>query len=303
MDFMKNLINALHHFFIPRSTNNFNAKLLHHDLLTIYLVAAMLLTVGFKHAQKTGDILGYATDVTVEKLLVLTNAERAKENLSTLQYNENLAEAAKLKAENMFAQNYWSHYGPDGETPWQFILESGYQYEYAGENLAKNFLFSDGIVQAWMDSPTHRENIMRGEYSDVGFAVVNGVLNGEETTLVVQMFGKPLYGKTLEINEPVPQGNQALVEEKIAEAEQKQQVKTNAEVLAKDSQNPVSSFFPVYFNLNMIFFAILLLALFLDFYFASKLNLIRVKGKNLIHIMFIGFIVIGAFIIIKGTII
>jgi len=171
---MKQIIDTVHHFFVPRHTNNFTAKLLHHDFLTIYLIIAILFGVGIKHIQQTGNILGYATDVTVQKLYELTNAERSKINLNGLNYNDELAAAAKQKAEDMFAKDYWSHYGPAGETPWQFILASGYQYEYAGENLAKNFMFSDGVVNAWLDSTTHRDNLLRREYTDVGFAVVNG---------------------------------------------------------------------------------------------------------------------------------
>ncbi len=297
---MKQLIQSLHHFFIPRHTNNYTAKLLHHDFLTVYLVAALILTASVGHLQKTsGDILGYATDVTVEKLYELTNVEREKQNIPPLEYNEDLAKAAQLKAKNMFEQNYWSHYGPAGETPWQFILESGYQYEYAGENLAKNFLFSDGIVEAWMNSPTHKENLLRNDYTEVGFAVVNGVLNGEETTLVVQMFGKPLYPSTEKNTADTKPDTNVAVEDNAAPI---QEVAQKPVVLAKESTTQ-RSFLPTYFNVNLIFFTVLFLALLLDFYFAAKLNLIRVKGKNLVHLMFIGFIVVGAFILIKGSII
>ncbi len=297
---MKQLIHSLHHFLIPRHTNNYTAKLLHHDFLTVYLVAALILTASVGHIQKTsGDILGYATDVTVDKLYELTNVEREKQNIPALQYNEDLSKAAQLKAKNMFEQNYWSHYGPAGETPWQFILESGYQYEYAGENLAKNFLFSEGIVEAWMNSPTHKENLLRNDYTEVGFAVVNGVLNGEETTLVVQMFGKPLYPSTEQNTAEKTADENVAVENNAAPI---QEVAQKPVVLAKESTSQ-RSFFPTYFNINLIFFTVLFLALLLDFYFAAKLNLIRVKGKNLVHIMFIGFIVVGAFILIKGSII
>ena len=297
---MKKIIDTIHHLFIPRHTNNYNARLLHHDILTVYLIVALSVTLGVKHMQKSGDVLGYATDVSAQKLLELTNKERVKMNLQPLQYNEKLADAAKGKAENMFSKNYWSHYGPAGETPWEFILGSGYQYEYAGENLAKNFLFSDGIVEAWMDSETHKENILRSEYTDVGFAIVNGVLNGEETTLVVQMFGKPLYAAEAPVTPPqtnqIPQAENVAVQEEAT-------VTTQPQVLARDVSKESSTFFPSYFNLNMLFFSVLLLALLFDFYFAAKLNLIRVKGKNLVHFMFIGFIMIGAFIIIRGSII
>ena len=190
-----------------------------------------------------------------------------------------MAEAAREKALNMFKNNYWAHYGPNGETPWQFVLEAGYQYEYAGENLAKNFLFSDGVMEAWMDSETHRENILRDEYTEVGFAVVNGLLEGEETTLVVQMFGAPLYP-----SEQI----QAQAREPAVQAVQEPQTK------------PL--FYPIYLKGSALFIALLIVALILDFYFAAKLGLIHIKGKQLVHILFLGFIIVGAYIIINGAI-
>lgn len=294
---MNHIFDSIHHLFVPRHTNNYKAKLIHHDFLTIYLAFALMLTAGVAHLQSTqGSILGYATDISPQKLLELTNRERQKEGLNDLVYNEKLAQAAQKKAENMFAKDYWSHYGPDGETPWEFILGSGYQYEFAGENLAKNFLFSDGVVNAWMDSPTHRDNILRKEYTDMGFAVVNGVLNGEETTLVVQMFGKPLY--------PVAEAPQAPSGDSQAQAPAQAQLPASqptSEVLA-EGQTTTPSFYTMFLNVNLIFFAVLILALILDFYFAAKLNIIHIKGKNLIHILFITSITVGTVFIIRGSI-
>lgn len=261
--------------------------------------------MGVKHLNKSGDVLGYATDVTVQKLYELTNQERSKYNLNTLNYNDKLAEAAQKKAENMFAEDYWAHYGPKGETPWDFILGAGYQYEYAGENLAKNFLFSNDIVDAWMASPTHKENMVRKEYTDVGFAVVNGILNGEETTLVVQMFGAPLYAKDQTLqqqSEKTVPVKQEVVNPQPAEKVNLPAGKRETKGLTESLPARASNAFHLYFNLNIVFFLILVSALLLDFYFATKMKLTRLRGKNLIHMMFISFIIIGAYIIIKGSI-
>lgn len=189
---MNRLHQWIRHIFVPQETNNFRAKSLHVDMLSAYLVMAIILCFGVKLVGNGSNVLSYATDISADKLFQLTNEERVKNNLPPLTMNAELSAAAEQKAKNMFEKNYWSHYAPDGTAPWFFILQSGYQYEYAGENLAKNFMFSDGVVQAWMNSPTHRANIVRPEYTEIGFAVENGLLNGEETTLVVQMFGKPL---------------------------------------------------------------------------------------------------------------
>jgi hypothetical protein len=267
---MKSLVKFFKHLFTPHPTNGYRSKIIHHDMLTGYLVFALFLTFAINHLQtKNGSILGYATDITANKLFHLTNQEREKDGLEMLTYSVKLQEAAQKKAENMFLNDYWSHYGPNGETPWQYI-------------------FSDGVVRAWMNSPTHKENILRKDYTEVGFAVVDGVLNGEETTLVVQMFAKPLYASVTKTVEH-QSGDPVLY------------AKGETQSITQEANK--GSFYSLFVNINVIFFIILISALALDFYFASKLNLIHLKGKNLIHILFLGTLTIGIIFIIQGTII
>lgn len=178
------------HLFTPHYTNNHHARVLHIDAMFVYLLAFVLfrMIVHFGHTQFP-DVLGFATDIRVEQLLASTNAKRAEVGLEPLVLDQRLSRAAALKAQDMFANNYWAHNSPNGKTPWEFVSAAGYRYRVAGENLAKNFSVSSAVVDAWMASPTHKDNVMRKDYKDIGFAVVNGVLAGEETTLVVQMFG------------------------------------------------------------------------------------------------------------------
>ncbi|KKP50676.1 MAG: hypothetical protein UR42_C0024G0002 [Candidatus Roizmanbacteria bacterium GW2011_GWA2_33_33] len=275
---MEKIKTFIHHLFIPHEENNFRAKSLHTDFLTVYLVIAFLMMLVFKQGN-IRDVLGFATDISVEKLAQLTNEQRQKNNLPSLSMNSALSLAAQKKAENMFQENYWSHYSPDGKTPWDFILGAGYKYEYAGENLAKNFLFSNGVVDAWMNSTAgHRENILKREYTEVGYAIVNGILNGEQTTLVVQEFGKPI---TSSFTPPAVQASESII------------VPVQPKISALNFS----------FNLNVIFMAFLLLALVLDLYYASKFNVIRIAGKNTAHLLFIIFILIGLFMSTIGTII
>lgn len=184
------LFRLLHNWLVPHEANNHRAKALQHEALFAYvlLLAVFNLGIRFFH-DKMPDVLGYATDIRVEQLVSATNAKRAEYGLSPVSLNGALSAAAAAKAADMFANNYWAHNSPGGKTPWDFIIGAGYRYTLAGENLAKNFQTSDGVVDAWMNSETHKANIVKGGYKEVGFAVVNGVLNGEETTLVVQMFG------------------------------------------------------------------------------------------------------------------
>lgn len=294
---MKSLKKALHHLFIPQEENNYRAKALHIDFLTYYLLFAVFLTFGFKIlSAKSGDVLGFATDITIDKLYQLTNTTRQQNQLPTLEYNEQLAQAAQKKAADMFAKNYWSHYGPGGETPWEFILSSGYRYEVAGENLAKNFLFSQGVADAWMNSSTHRENILRKDYTQVGFAVVNGLLNGEETTLVVQMFGKPLGTTT---------ARQPVLRPQTVEAKapaQRPTIQEKSVILAQKSSPSRNNFTLLTFNSSIIFLIFFALTLIMDLYFATKLRIIRITGKNIAHLIFVGFIFLGLLLITKGSI-
>ncbi len=299
---MKRVTNFFHHLLTPGEDNNYRAKALHPDFLTYYLIIALFLTFTFKQLGLS-NVLGFATDITVDKLYQLTNQEREKNGLPDLKYNSELAQAAAGKAADMFTKNYWAHYGPDGETPWDFILGAGYHYEYAGENLAKNFLFSQNVVDAWMNSPTHRENILRSNYTDVGFAIVNGVLNGEQTTLVVQMFGKPQSTSVVAQNNPPPAltPTPVPVMPTLATVAPTKLAQIPA-VLARETNHPKINLLGFAVNMNLIFLGFLMLALALDFYFASKLHVLRIGSKNLAHFIFLGFIILGLLIFTRGAI-
>lgn len=173
-------------FFIPTQKNRYKPYLLR----KVALVAYSLIIV---FVNSFGGIFGItkveASTISIENIISLTNQERTSSGLNSLNENSQLDAAALAKANNMFEQQYWDHFGPNGETPWQFIRAEGYNYVYAGENLAKGFQTAEGVHEAWMASPTHAANIMSGNYKDIGVAVVQGVLLGKQTTLVVQMFG------------------------------------------------------------------------------------------------------------------
>ena len=118
-----------------------------------------------------------------------TNDERKTGSLSLLARNEVLDTAAQLKAEHMADNGYFSHYSPDGTSPWHWFSEVSYSYLHAGENLAVHFTDSSEVVAAWMRSPTHRENIMNTQYQEIGIGVAKGEYEGHDTVFVVQLFG------------------------------------------------------------------------------------------------------------------
>lgn len=181
---------ALHNWFIPHKQTHQKAKLLSWQSLAIYVLLFIFLQVGFSIVSYTKPgILGVTANIDQKTVIDLTNQERVKMGLSPVEENIALDKAAQLKAQNMFTENYWAHFSPSGKSPWDFILGSGYKFTYAGENLAKNFYSANEVVVAWMNSPTHRENLLNNKYRDIGVAVAEGVLNGQKTVLVVQEFG------------------------------------------------------------------------------------------------------------------
>lgn len=295
---MKQVLDLLRHFIIPSEKNNFKARALHIDYLSLYLAFTLVILVGIKSFfPQFYNVLGFATDISIDKLNELVNKQRIQNNLTPLKLNNELSQAAEKKARDMFEKNYWAHYSPTGATPWDFILSTHYSYEYAGENLAKNFLFSQNTVDAWMNSPTHRDNILKSEYEDVGYAVVNGILNGEETTLVVQMFGKPNNKQISAVSE--------LIQPKTVSAEEINSItKTNSIPSAQTKKTNQTFALPITLKTTYAFIFILIGILLVDFVVAAKMNIIRISSKNLAHIIFLSAIAIGIYILVtKGSII
>lgn len=164
-------------------------------LLFLVLGTAVLLarTDGGQGLQLTYNkqVLAYATNMNIGDLLAAANASRAANGLSALTLNSQLNNSAQMKANDMVTDNYWSHVAPDGTQPWYWFQLAGYVYAAAGENLAYGFNNGSEVNTAWMDSPTHRANIL-GNYVDVGFGIVNGSsFQGDQNTVVVAHYGKP----------------------------------------------------------------------------------------------------------------
>lgn len=121
----------------------------------------------------------------------LTNKERSQYEIAPLVRNEILDTAAQLKAEHMAKNEYFAHYSPTGVSPWYWFDQVGYVYAHAGENLAIHFTDSTEVVNAWMKSPTHRQNIVGPQYTEIGVGTAKGTFEGYDTVYVVQLFGAP----------------------------------------------------------------------------------------------------------------
>ncbi|MBT3355942.1 hypothetical protein HN784_00530 [bacterium] len=128
-----------------------------------------------------------------DEIIENVNIERQKQGKSILMRSKALDKAAFLKAQDMVGNNYFAHTSPEGIDPWHWIGQVDYQYKYAGENLAMDFRTADAVHKAWMKSPTHKENIVAEKYTEIGVAVVKGIIKkGEkETNIAVQFFATP----------------------------------------------------------------------------------------------------------------
>ena len=142
----------------------------------------------------------------------LTNKERAQNSAPPLHRNATLDAAAKLKAEDMSKNQYFAHFSPTGVSPWHWFDQAGYVYAHAGENLAIHFTDSSEVVEAWMKSPTHRQNIVNGLYTEIGVGTAKGKYDGYDTVYVVQLFGTPALAPVPVSPAPEPEPTVALVE-------------------------------------------------------------------------------------------
>jgi uncharacterized protein YkwD len=160
-------------------------------LLGMLLIAVSIVRVD-AHALPTltkPSVLAYATSMSRSDLFAAANASRAANGLAPFTLNGQLNNSAQAKAQHMADNNYWAHVAPDGTQPWYFFEAAGYDYVRAGENLAYGFSSSYATNDGWMNSPSHRANVL-GDYVDVGFGIVNSpTFQGGENTIVVAHYG------------------------------------------------------------------------------------------------------------------
>jgi len=185
-----NIYKKMHKTFIPSKKNDYQPLILRPKnlfiLAVILVVVKFLLFSWFFYFPETSNF----AVVTSSKLIELVEQERVANNLSELKINAKLTEAAQEKAQDMLNNGYFAHTSPSGVTPWYWFDKVGYNYVAAGENLAKDFTDSEYLHKAWMNSPSHRANILNGKYDEVGIAVLEGEMNGKKTIVAVQLFGK-----------------------------------------------------------------------------------------------------------------
>ena len=283
-----------YHLFVPHERNNYRAKLLHHKTLLFFITLIFSATF-FLEIIKINfpSVLGIQNNITVEHLVSITNKKRGEIGLPPLILNPKLSQAAALKAGDMFAKDYWAHNSPDGITPWAFIKQSGYDYAYAGENLARGFNSAEDVVNAWMASPKHKENMLFKNYNDVGFFVGVGKLKGEDTILVVEEFGN--------------QGIRAIASNKTAQsvATSSSRKVSSPKVFAGTTYNkrPLLNSLSLSLSVDRILLALFIFTLLLDMIIVERKRIARLVGHNMDHILFLVLIMLVVAVFSKGVII
>ncbi len=175
------------HYLIPSETNNYKPWIIKPTALAAFCIIIwslrLVIPASFSFAAPGID----ATD-----LMNRINNERTQRFISALNTNSKLITAATGKANDMLARSYFAHVDPDGHYVWPRIEAAGYTpYQTLGENLAMDFTSAESVVAAWMNSPTHRENIVNSNFVDQGLASIYGLFEpNHDSIIVVSLFGK-----------------------------------------------------------------------------------------------------------------
>jgi len=308
----------LRHLLIPHESNNHRSRVLHHDSLLLiisFLVAGLIIIQG-THREYPAVLGDSTASITVEDLLKDTNVDREAHGLAPLVLNPELTQAAQNKAKDMFAKDYWAHVSPDGTTPWVWIRAAGYNYLYAGENLARGFDSSDAVVTAWMNSPEHRANLLSSNYTDIGFAIQSGILTGTQTTLVVQEFGSP-YNDNGTVSDtavttisPTPAPIAAAISSQPTPTPSAKVIVANVQIgqpsalagQAAAQNQPLFDANSLKKNIAYAFLAFFLLILAIDAIIVERKQIVRVFSHNVDHMLFLLFILLAGIIIGSGVI-
>lgn len=178
--------------YLKRHFHPLGSRIIGWNILLLIIVKLILPQSAFQLASFINSIPAFDS----REVIKFTNESRITNKLPPLKANAQLDLAASKKLNDMATKEYFAHISPSGVNPWFWVKESQYQYRVAGENLALGFPTAKETVLAWLDSPSHRENILNNQYMDIGVAVKAVEINGDNGILVVQMFGSPVQTRT-----------------------------------------------------------------------------------------------------------
>lgn len=119
------------------------------------------------------------------EVIELINARRSDYGLDTLTADDNITEIALAHSKDMAEYDYIDHTSPAGLSPFDRLDFAGIYYMSAAENIGSGFLTAEDVVNSWMNSPAHRENILNPEFTHIGVGYYAGGSNGTYWTLML----------------------------------------------------------------------------------------------------------------------
>ncbi len=129
------------------------------------------------------------TTAQENEVIRLVNVQRSKAGLQTLKANWQLCRVARYKSADMANKGYFSHTSPTYGTPFQMMENFGLRFSAAGENIAYGQQTPQEVMNAWMNSPGHRSNIMSATYTEIGVGLAK---NSKGVCYWTQQFMKPM---------------------------------------------------------------------------------------------------------------
>ena len=139
---------------------------------------------GTSQNNNTGTATSTNMNSDEKEVFDLINKQRIQNGLAPLKENIELQRVARIKAQDMVNNNYFSHTSPTYGSPFDMLKSFKISYNTAGENIAGNSSNSSAVT-AWMNSPGHRANILNSSFNQTGIGVVTGSKYGK---IYVQMF-------------------------------------------------------------------------------------------------------------------
>lgn len=200
---MKKCKEKINNYLLPHHENDFLPLILRHKSLKVIAIFVVALKIGVSLLLALAPVPARPVDITNQNIINLTNQQRLNAGLPQFQLDNKLTQAAYAKAENMLAEQYFAHYSPSNLSPWYWFEQAGYEYAYAGENLAMDFIQAEDVISGWMASDSHRRNILNPNYNQIGIGIIEGEFKGAKTIMVVQMLAAPAPPTTLAISSTV----------------------------------------------------------------------------------------------------
>lgn len=195
-------LKTIQNYLFATPQNDYHPGILKANSVGFFMVLFTILQILSSRSTPTQHTL--ASDLTVTNITSAVNKERQMRNLLTLSTHNSLQTAAQIKSDDMMSRHYFSHTNPEGLYVWPTIVSQGYTpYLQLGENLAIEFYDTESLMSAWMNSPTHRANIVNEGFKDQGMGLAFGTPSqGQYYSAITNTFGALIPPKAPPIPPP-----------------------------------------------------------------------------------------------------